>query len=952
MVETQPECPLTDYQAFLKKLNENLNILREREAKYGGNAPLELLYQIGDHRQAIALTKQAIEGELNEAEWRAALKPLLVAIDSRSDEAASSVTFGDVYGDIHFVVQIVQQSGGPPPPARNLPAQLAALQHALPTLDPVNKMATQGVIAKLAQALADLPAYEQSYRKRVRERYAADAPYYIALAGETSEVVPLRAEATAPRSALRRRQRAMAEYCEWIQSEREIRRVKLNTLREGVDKYPCLILLGEPGCGKTTALENLAYQLADEPDRLPVPLRLSEFRPGLTLEEFIVQGWAGSTQAGHWGAPELAANLAGYLEAGRLLFFFDALNEMPYEGYAERAQALRSFIDQWAARGNRFLVTCRVLDYGQELSGLQRVEVQPLNDSQIKAFLQNELPETWPTLWNVLIEGAADPQSKIQNPPEVRTAKSKIIELARNPYLLTMMIDIFAEDGQLGQNRAGLMSRFTQILLGWAKDKCAPAEWLEAETLRESLSVLAFEMQARAGSGAMVEMSKIKAVLPERVQPDPLWPPRPAPPDQVLTLAASAHLIELPVDRSSMRFYHQLLQEYFAAQQLLKRLSTDLTGLEKLWRWPWLETEMPLWVRPEGNHDPLPPPPPTGWEETTILAAGLATENDDQWVRSLLQVNPVLAGRCLYEGQAKVAKATRRIVIDALLLTLARPEVALRVRIAAGETLGYLGDPRLGEMVTIPAGEFWMGDDNSGYDNEKPRHKLFLPEYRIGQYPVTHAEYKRFIEAGGYKHKRWWTEAGWRKKEKPRRQVRPWTEPRFWRDAHFNKPNQPVVGLSWYETMAYCHWLSAETGQRYRLPTEAEWEKAARGLDGRRYPWGNLFETGRLNVNEGEQVVEATIPVGIYPTGDSPFGAFDCTGNVWEWGATQGGKRYPYDTTEDEWARGYLEGENGRALRGGSWLNDRDLARCAFRGRDDPYYSDLNIGFRVVSPIW
>lgn len=563
-----------DLKAFLSKVQQNLLLLKEREAKYGGIAPLELVNQIKDHEQAIALTEQAINGDISEAEWREALRPLLVAIDSRSGDAASSVTFGDVYGgihdsiiagrDVHFVLQIVQQSGGQVPQTRNLPAQLAALQHALPQLDPFNKTATQAVVEKLVQAIADLPAYEQSYRKRVRERYAADAPFYIPLAGETTEVVSLPEEETAPRSVHRRRQRAMAEYHEWIQAEQELKRVKLNTLREGVDKYPCIILLGEPGSGKTTALENLAYQLADEPKHLPVPLRLSEFRPGMSLEEFIVQGWGGSTQAGHWGAAELVANLDGYLEDGRLFFLFDALNEMPHEGYHERVQALRRFIDEWAAKGNRFLMTCRVLDYGEELSGLQRVEVQPLNDVQIQTFLRNELPKNWEALWRELAGSQDD--------------KHRLLDMARNPYLLTMMVDIFAEDGELGRNRAELMERFTEILMKWAKKKCSTQEWLDADIQREALSIMSFEMQARAGSGTMVEMSKIKTVLPDKVQPDPLWPPRPSPPEQVLTLAASAHIIEMPADRSSVRFYHQLLQEYFAACQMLKRDPASLTN--------------------------------------------------------------------------------------------------------------------------------------------------------------------------------------------------------------------------------------------------------------------------------------------------------------------------------------------------------------------------------------
>jgi len=850
---------------------------------------------------------------------------------------------------------------------------------------------------------AELATAEQRYRERLTARYAEDAPYYIPLAGETTEATTL-GEANAPRSARRRQQRALAEYCEWIQTGPEMRRVRLNTLREGVDKYPCLILLGDPGSGKTTALEHLAYQFAAEPDKLPLPLRLSEFGPGLSLETFIRQSWGGAPDAGQWDAPELAANLDHYLKAGRLFILFDALNEMPQEGYQERTKTLRQFIEEWSPSGNRFLVTCRVLDYGEELSGLQRVEIRPLNDEQIKAFLQNELPHAWQSLWQTLAEGTiaslnrkseipkghnvVNLKSKIVNPKsEIINPSRRLLDMARNPYILTMMIDVFAEDGQLGQNRAELMERFTQILMGWAKAKCPPQQWLEAEVQREALSILAFEMQDRAGAGTVVETGKLKMVMPDAVQPDPNWPPRPAPADQVLSLAAGARLIELPVDRSTVRFYHQLLQEYFAARAMLKRLGPPSIpptggeallapastpsrlpiaptgreaflplplgegrgeGLERLWRWPWLESDMPLWVRPKHNFDSPPPPPPTGWEETTILAAGLAPENDPQLVQALLRVNPVLAGRCLHEGRARVDRATRQAVINALLDTIARPEVALRVRIAAGEVLGYLGDPRLGELVVIPAGKFWMGEDQE-------RHKLFLPAYQVGKYPLTNVEYGRFIEAGGYQTKRWWTEAGWKAKEKLRYEKEAWIEPRYWQDNRFNHPNQPLVGISWYESVAYCRWLSAESGQPYRLPAEAEWEKAARGLDGRRYPWGDDFEANRLNVNEGRQVVMTTTPVGLYPGGAGPLGLFDCAGNVWEWCATQAPglqlKPYPYDVTENEWTTAKLEGTNVRVLRGGSWSHLRNDARCAVRLRLSPYGSSFNIGVRVVSPI-
>ncbi len=772
---------------------------------------------------------------------------------------------------------------------------------------------------RAAAQAPDLSQLELDYRERLKARYAEEAAYYVPLAGETTEVITTQ-PAKAPRTARRRRSRAKFEYQEWIPTGEDVKHVKLESLREAVDKYPCVILLGDPGCGKTTALEYLAYQFSDQPDKLPVFLHLSEFDSSLSLEDFIIQGWGGLLEAGHWGAKELAANMEEYLKAGKLLFLFDALNEMPLKGYRERCSVLRRFIDQRSVQGNRFLVTCRILDYNEELSGLQRVEVQPLSDDKIQQFLKNELPGEWPSLWQTLTQSD--------------DSQYRLLEMARNPYMLTVMIDVFEEDSQLSQNRADLMQRFTQILLGWSKFKCTPDQWIHADLQFEALSVMAFEMQARSGFGTKVKTEQVKAVMPNKVQLDPNWPSQPTPPDQILSLAVSAKIIEMPVDRSTVRFYHQILQEYFAAYQMLKWDSNDLADL---WYLPLLETEMPLWVRPENNYEPLPPPPPTGWEETTIIATGLAPENKTQLIHTLLQFNPVLAGRCLLQGQSRFDSAIRQAVIDRLLLTIAKPEVALRVRIAAGEVLGHLGDPRLGQMVVIPAGKFLMGEG-------REQHELFLPEYQLGKYPVTNAEYARFIEAGGYQDKRWWTEAGWQ--EVGQKQ----NEPRYWQDARFNKPNQSAIGLSWYECVAYCRWLSTETGQLYRLTTEAEWEKGARGVEGGVYPWGNEFEVNRLNAREGDQKVCTNTPVGIYPTGVSPFGLFDCAGNVWEWCATRWKKPFPYDAYQNEWRAEYLEGRNLRVLRGGSWNYKAEATRCGYRFKFQPYgWSDRG-GCRLVSP--
>lgn len=257
------------------------------------------------------------------------------------------------------------------------------------------------------------------------------------------------------------------------------------------------------------------------------------------------------------------------------------------------------------------------------------------------------------------------------------------------------------------------------------------------------------------------------------------------------------------------------------------------------------------------------------------------------------------------------------------------------------------------QMVMVPSGPFLMGTpekelaeladlgaNRDWIQNERPLHEVTLDAYAIGRYPVTNAEFTRFIEDGGYQNRDYWTEAGWQCKEREG-----WKQPRYWEDEGWNDPSQPVVGVSWYEAVTYCHWLAARTGKPYRLPTEAEWEKAARGgllsakedrgRQGRRYPWGHTWDVSCCNNRESG--LSRTTPVGQYPNGDSPYGAGDMVGQVWEWCSSKYGGHedkpqfgYPY-RPDDE--REELEGSDTRILRGGSWYdsNPAVTCRCSFR---------------------
>ncbi len=225
-------------------------------------------------------------------------------------------------------------------------------------------------------------------------------------------------------------------------------------------------------------------------------------------------------------------------------------------------------------------------------------------------------------------------------------------------------------------------------------------------------------------------------------------------------------------------------------------------------------------------------------------------------------------------------------------------------------------------MVPVRADGFLMGSED-GPDDERPAGKIFVPEFHIGVYPVTNTEYAEFVNAT---------------RRRP---------PQHWKDGTIPERlhDHPVVNVSWHDAAAYCKWRSDQSGQAYRLPTEAEWEKAARGTDGRTWPWGNEFDPARCNTLEGGG--RGTTSVTQFPTGRSPYGCYDMAGNVWEWTSTLY-KPYPYkpdDGREDPNAEG------PRVLRGGSWRRPAAFARSASRVGGPPVDWLVGGGVRcVVAP--
>jgi formylglycine-generating enzyme required for sulfatase activity len=245
-------------------------------------------------------------------------------------------------------------------------------------------------------------------------------------------------------------------------------------------------------------------------------------------------------------------------------------------------------------------------------------------------------------------------------------------------------------------------------------------------------------------------------------------------------------------------------------------------------------------------------------------------------------------------------------------------------------------------FVYVPAGPFIMGSED-GYADEKPMFTYQTDAFWLLQTPVTNAHYGPFVEAGGYNKQAWWTPTGWQWRTKEKL-----TEPRYWKDNKWNEAKQPVVGVSWYEALAFANWLAQTTGEAIRLPTEAEWEKGARGEKGLKYPWGDQAPTDELCNFNGK--IGKTTPVDRYPKGASPYDALDMAGNVWEWTATKWLENYVnYATLVDN--NPEADASARRVVRGGAWGDDRDLVRAAYRNRYTPDDRYFYLGFRVVVSV-
>ena len=707
-----------------------------------------------------------------------------------------------------------------------------------------------------------------------------------------------------------------------------------------------LVIVGDPGSGKTTFLRRIGFALSqtwlgEDPEAAKSRLGIADKPfPILVSIGKLLQHMRNAREAKEKGLPttdDSAAWLPHYLTTagsesgwdlskdffekklrdGPCVALLDGLDEAPNRQDREKVAGLIGRATKAYDR-SRFVVTTRPVAYRGKalLPDFQEVQIELLDTPAMETFLTRWSEGLYKKSPERAKKHASELLAALRNLPEVR-------RMARTPVMLTALAVVHWNERRLPEQRADLYESIITWLLRSREQREGRSS---ADRSLMLLANFALAMQSHK-KGRQIQVGKRWAAesLTSRFQAES---------EEDRLTQSTEFLDEEEVDSgvvvsrgNDLRFWHLTFQEYLAARAIAGQGDA---AQQKL-----LLTRDTLF-QPE-------------WREVALLLGGILHSQGAEKVNGLfsaalkkLGAKPTLGkqARCvgvlgamvrdLKPFDYKPADPLYQKTLDAVMGIFDAEKskgVDFQVRLEAADALGQAGDPRLAEnnWVKIPPGTFRMGVQSK---------KVKLDAYEIGRYPVTVAEYRRFIEDDGYQEKRLWKEGGFGE----------FVKPEDW-DEQLRYPTRPVVTVSWYEAAAYCVWANC------RLPTEAEWECAARGTDGREYPWGDAApDKNRANFADAQwnPHVGHPTPVGVYPRGATPDGIQDLAGNVWEWCSDWYGEDYDESATENP-----PSPEKGevRVLRGGSWSNYPQYLRTSNRNRNQPDNRNNNIGFRCARDV-
>ena len=708
----------------------------------------------------------------------------------------------------------------------------------------------------------------------------------------------------------------------------DVRSAERVPLTDLLSSYRRLLIIGEPGGGKTTFLRLIACVLAkdaleqgeparklhlglslDEPVPIPILIRLS------ALAGTLKKGCPAVNGAGAWRVllqtmeelfgKENSLLLKKLLDKGGCTVLLDGLDEEPDQNIRKQmVDVTNAVLHHW--EDNLFVLSSRPFGY-HAVAALKKMAT-----AHIDSFGREEILEFLNQWANALFPDE-EKRNREAYLPELESAvlnMPKIRRMAKNPVMLTCLCVVHWNERKLPEGKADLLSAVLRWLLN-AKEEKRRQRGYSSTFAEECFKALACAMtshkdgkQVRADLTWAAEQLAVPFLDELGVQHNRLR--------KKGILFLEAEMLDSGVVEQAgsgdIKFWHYTFQEHYAAR-VLAELS-DADGPDGWWHAVKPHLDDHQWDEVLDHFAGCLAW--TGRRRLNLLVERVLSEADGSLAflaRAVGVLGRILRILNVYDYQPPKRlgwEDARAQVMDIFTLDGAS-RVPFEQRIAAAEALGQAGDLRIDplapEMLPVPGMEGLL----------------------LGRYPVTVAEYYCFIENNGYRDSQYWEEDWWSIKEGIG-----WAEPQDW-DEQIEHQNRPVTGISWYEAAAYCNWLTARTNLFYRLPREKEWTKAATNPNGK-YPWGD--DKPNLELLNFDENVGVPTPVGIYPAGAAPGGHLDMAGNVWEW----------------NWDL-YREGDPIHDMRGGCWGDGAPGCRSALRRYIIPVSRRDIFGFRLSRPV-
>jgi formylglycine-generating enzyme required for sulfatase activity len=727
-------------------------------------------------------------------------------------------------------------------------------------------------------------------------------------------------------------------------------------LLDVLQRHSGVIILGDPGAGKTTFLKYLALQLARGQgaqigldDFLPILLPLAAYANALQTEDIRLDDFIAEYFSGIGANLPIGPMLSEALKAGRALILLDGLDEV--RDINMRNTVVERVVDFYAFHrheGNKFVLTSRVVGYRAV-----RPSAEDLAECTIVDFEEDEIEEfigKWTTALEKQAQGntaiaRADAEVDSRELLDAINHNVGVRQLASTPLLLTILALMKRQGVSLPERRVQLYDQYVSTLLStWNRARSlsgrAPGRDIdEVQTVRilAPLALWMHEVSPGVGLVGREDMRrKLEELFRERGEPSPHQAAR-----QFITDVHDHAAVLLERGPGEYGFIHLTFEEYLAAVALALRGQGDSAPI------------IEVLSRHVGEQ---------AWREVALLTIGYLGIRQQlpkiagEVVEALVEDKPGLPGEAVVlAGDAVldtwpggVPLQSKERVTQSLVDTMQDADIRPELRRHAGLVLGRLGwRPRdLDRFVEMPAGEYQAG--------VKKEAREIAYSYFIGRYPVTNIQYARFVKEEGYQTREYWSEEGWewRTGKYDSRTLqdveRDWLEhrptarrgtPHYWHNIELSNPIVPVVGVCWFEAEAFCNWMAKKIiavpeGYVIRLPRDGEWEYASRGGDGREYPWGEGFNKSAANTWDSDSTgsgLGGTTAVCTFPQGVSPSGAWDMSGNAWEWTGS--------------W---YDDENKYRIVRGGSWIGYHWFTRSSFCNWSIPLMFNDDLGFRVV----